>query len=61
MKDCKYIRGHVKDRDDVYMDIKKLRQFPIMQTLLPTEIKDMSQIGNNNNLRHQHLQRSVCW
>ena len=45
MKDCEYIQGHVKDREDVYMDIKKLRQFPIMQTLLPTEIEDMSQIG----------------
>nr|XP_025124087.1 zinc finger protein 85-like [Bubalus bubalis] len=48
----------MKDREDVYMDIKKWRQLHIMLTILPKAMSNVSQTGKNTNFSLQHLTRS---
>lgn len=42
------IWGHMKDREDVYMDIKRLRELYIRQTLLQKEMSNASQNCGEN-------------
>ena len=51
----------MKDREDVYMDMKRLRELYIRQTLLQKEMSKASQIGENTNFSLQHLMRTVSF
>ena len=53
-KHWEYTRAY-KDRENVYMDIKKLRQLHIMITVMQKERSNMSQIGEDTSFSLQHL------
>ncbi|XP_055409567.1 zinc finger protein 382-like isoform X4 [Bubalus kerabau] len=48
----------MKDREDVYMDIKKWRHLQIMLRVLQKEMSSLSQIGKNSNFNLHYLPRS---